>query len=90
MEDVDVEDVSDEELQNDDNDDGGSEDGDAEKEFAAIKDDDLIQPEKLLEVKSKESHIVHAPYFPLVSWTFTVHYIFASLESMAFGCKGRR
>lgn len=53
------EDESDDEAIND-----GDENNDAESEFAAIKDDDLIQPEKLLEVKSKESHIVHAPYFP--------------------------
>lgn len=38
----------------------------AEEEWETIKDDDLIQPEKLLEVKSKESHIVHCPYFPMV------------------------
>jgi len=36
----------------------------AEDEWSAIKDDDLIQTEKLLELKSKESHIVHCPYFP--------------------------
>ena len=64
-----VEDI-DEDLDSDDEatiDDGNDEDenNDAESEFAAIQDDDLIQPEKLLEVKSKESHIVHAPYFPL-------------------------
>ena len=40
----------------------------AEDEWSSIKDDDLIQPEKLLEMKSKESHIVHSPYFPMVCY----------------------
>lgn len=59
------EEESDEEAIQDDKDDASDSNNDAESEFAAIKDDDLIQPEKLLEVKSKESHVVHAPYFPL-------------------------
>merc|ERR1712226_128132 len=63
---------SEEEVVNDDDDDNK----DADSEFAAIKDDDLIQPEKLLEVKSKESHIVHSPYFPLEKheywWVYVV------------------
>jgi len=76
VEDVDDEDLSDDEQQNDDNEDDGDDADDADSEFAAIKDDDLIQPEKLLEVKSKESHIVHAPYFPLEKheywWVYVV------------------
>lgn len=68
VEEVEEEDVSDE--------DGETQNDDAESEFAAIKDDDLIQPEKLLEVKSKESHIVHCPYFPLEKheywWVYVV------------------
>lgn len=47
---------------------GGEEDKseDADEEWQTIKDDDLINQEKLLEVKSKESHVVHCPYFPMV------------------------
>lgn len=72
VEEVDDEELSEEEVVNDDDDDNK----DADSEFAAIKDDDLIQPEKLLEVKSKESHIVHSPYFPLEKheywWVYVV------------------
>ncbi|XP_065648722.1 translocation protein SEC63 homolog isoform X2 [Hydra vulgaris] len=46
-------------------------------EWSKIKDDDLIQPEKLLELKSKESHVVHCPYFPMEKheywWVFIVN-----------------
>jgi len=63
VEDIDEE-LSDDEAAVEDADEG-DDNNDAESEFAAIQDDDLIQPEKLLEVKSKESHIVHAPYFPM-------------------------
>lgn len=66
VEDIEEERESDDDAAVDDADDElETNDNDAEDEFAAIQDDDLIQPEKLLEVKSKESHVVHAPYFPL-------------------------
>lgn len=49
---------------------------DADDEWSSIKDDDLIKPEKLLEMKSKESHIVHCPYFPMEKheywWAYVV------------------
>lgn len=46
---------------------GGEEGEGADEEWQSIKDDELINQERLLEVKSKESHIVHCPYFPMVS-----------------------
>lgn len=52
----------DEKEENSDAEDSGN---NAEDEWETIKDDELIQPEKLLEVKSKESHIVHCPYYPM-------------------------
>ena len=37
----------------------------ADNEWSDIK-DDMMKPDRLLEAKSKESHIVHCPYFPQV------------------------
>ena len=28
----------------------------------------MMQPDRLMEVKSKESHIVHCPYYPMVNY----------------------
>ena len=69
-----MEDIDDEEG-SDDDDENGSDEGsvsdgaadDNKDEWDELKDDELIQPDKLLEFKSKESHPVHCPYFPLVS-----------------------
>ena len=62
------------------NSDGNSEDEENDNETdkdGAIEDDewdtlqaDIERPEAILEAKSKESHPVHSPYFPLVSIIF--------------------
>ena len=58
-----------------DSDDGkneGNEDSDADKDLGIDDEEwdslqaDIERPEAILEAKSKESHPVHAPYFPLV------------------------
>lgn len=49
---------------------------DVDDEWSSIK-DDMMQPDRLLEVKSKESHIVHCPYYPLEKheywWVYIVN-----------------
>lgn len=46
-----------------DNEDVGGVVGD-DDEWSNIK-DEMMQPDRLMEVKSKESHIVHCPYYPM-------------------------
>jgi len=79
-----VEDIDDEEG-SDDDDENGSDEGsvsdgaadDNKDEWDELKDDELIQPDKLLEFKSKESHPVHCPYFPLEKHEYWWCYIVA-------------
>ena len=58
----------------------------AKDEWSKIKDDDLIQPEKLLELKSKESHVVHCPYFPQVTYFMFLSFGFISIFSFFNFC----
>uniref|UniRef100_A0A7M5XBC5 J domain-containing protein n=1 Tax=Clytia hemisphaerica TaxID=252671 RepID=A0A7M5XBC5_9CNID len=52
--------------EDDDEDEGNmvERDDGADDEWSSIK-DDMMQPDRLLDAKSKESHIVHCPYYPM-------------------------
>ncbi len=49
-----------------DNEDSGKEDGGMDDDEWNSLQADIEKPEAILEAKSKESHPVHSPYFPLV------------------------